>query len=144
MKKSICIVISFLSILYTSCIEKEERIIKDSCENIVRELDLGNLSNDLVPCLKAIEKESDKDSVCYEIYSELYQKGVKPIEYTDYFIVSGIYLFILQKNKQIYTISKKIQEELYNWGDGGWILEAPYYILTINRTNYSYKLNSQW
>ena len=112
MKKSICIIISFLSILYTSCIEREERIIKDSCENIIRELDLSNLSNNLVPCLKATEKESDKDSVCYEIHSELYQKGVKPIEYTDYFIVSGIYVFILQKNKQIYTISKKIQEEL--------------------------------
>ncbi|MCD7941509.1 MAG: hypothetical protein LUH50_16475 [Bacteroides intestinalis] len=144
MKKSVCIIISLLSILCAGCIEKEEKIIKDSCKNIIQKLDLKNLSNNITPCLIAIEKESSKDSVCYQIYSELYQRGVKPIEYTDYFMVNDIYVFILQKKKQVYTISKEIQEELYNWGGGGWILETPYYILTINRTNYSYKLNSQW
>ena len=110
MKKSICIIISFLSILYTSCIEREERIIKDSCENIIRELDLSNLSNNLVPCLKATEKESDKDSVCYEIHSELYQKGVKPIEYTDYFIVSGYMCLFYRKTNKYILFQKKYKK----------------------------------
>lgn len=36
MKKSVCIIISLLSILCAGCIEKEEKIIKDSCKNIIQ------------------------------------------------------------------------------------------------------------
>lgn len=143
MKKNKYMAVILLSILCISCINQEERIIKSSCKNIIRELELNNLSNNLTPCLTVIEEGSGKDSVNYRISLELYQKGVKPIEYTNYFKINGIYTYVLQKNKQIHTISKEMQEELYNWG-GGWILETPYYILTINRIDYGYNLSTQW
>lgn len=143
MGKNISIIV-LLSMLLSSCMDSEEKIVLDNCKSIIKELCLNNSSNILTAYLMVVEIANSQSIVSYDIRPEVYQKGSKLIEYTNYYKVDGIYVFVVQKNKQLYTISKEMQEELYNWGNGGWLLETPSFVLTINRVDLVYNLESYW
>lgn len=143
MRKNISIIV-LLSMLLSSCMDSEEKIVLDNCKYIIEDLCLNNSSNILTAYLMVVEIANSQSIVSYDIRPEVYQKGSKLIEYTNYYKVDGTYVFVVQKNKQLYTISKEMQEELYNWGNGGWLLETPSFVLTINRVDLVYNLESYW
>ena len=122
-----------------SCIDKPEHIIYSVCKDIIKD-SLGISYNiSYTPYIKVQEIDSTPDSSFYEITVELYQHGNPLIACTDYWIINGVYVFLIQEHKKQLLISSKMQEELYTWGPY-MHLEAPTFMLRIDKKDLCYEL----
>lgn len=134
------IIISSILFICISCIDREERIVREVCSEFAATESTVKKELSIIPYIMATEQISDSNCVVYTIEFKVNQKSDKPIRYTTYFKSHSIHIFIKQNNKPLKSISKEVQEEIYNWGERSIKYETPSYILVINLTTNKYKV----
>ncbi len=123
-----------------SCTTNTDEIIKEVCTKLSYQERMIQKEISVISYLMVIEQPSKGNYCIYTIDSNVYQEGDTLIKYTKYFRLNDVYVFIEQKNNLKQSISKNIQEEIYNWGEGLITYEAPQYTLIIDTSNNKYKL----
>lgn len=135
-RNKILILIPFILL---SCMNSTDKIIRKVCT----ELTYHENKISIISYLTVNEQTVKGDYSIYTIDLNVYQEKDSVIKYTEYFKSNGVYIFVNQKNKPHRTISKEIQEEIYNWG-GKIKLESPQYTLILDHTKYKYKLINEY
>ena len=97
-----------------SCTTNTDEIIKEVCTKLSYQERMIQKEISVTSYLMVIEQPSKGNYFIYTIDSNVYQEGDTLIKYTKYFRLNDVYVFIEQKNNLKQSISKNIQEEIYN------------------------------
>lgn len=129
------IILCFISATFISCVTAIDNSIKKACSQIIDELGINEREY-----LNVVEDSISKDSLYYKVWIEVYGNNMQPPEYTDLYKINNTYVIVMKKNGEKKSLSRNILEEIFTFDGDKLHIDAPVFILKINRTNFDYSL----